>query len=66
MRPMTKSIVIGISLVLVTAFVGGVGIAVAVLNPFGEVISSALAIGLLGSAFISWGWSCVARKELYE
>jgi hypothetical protein len=66
MQPITKSIVIGILLVLVTAFIGGVGIAVALLNPFGEVLSLALAIGLLGSAFIAWGWSCFARKELYE
>jgi hypothetical protein len=66
MQPITKSIMIGILLVLVTAFVGGVGIAVVLLNPFGEVLSLALAIGLLGSAFISWGWSCFARKELYE
>lgn len=66
MKPITRSIVIGVLLVLISAFVGGVGIAVALLNPFGEVLSLAFAVGLLGTAFICWGWACFARKELYE
>jgi hypothetical protein len=65
-QPVTQSIIIGILLVLVTAFVGGVGIAVALLNPFGTLLSAVLTIALIGSACISWGWSCFARKELYE
>lgn len=66
MKPITRSIIISILLVLAAAFVGGVGISVALLNPFGEVLSFAFAIGFLGSAFIFWGWACFARKELYE
>jgi hypothetical protein len=66
MKPITRSIVIGILLVLVAAFIGGVGIAVALLNPFGEALSLAFAVSLIGSAFICWGWACFAREELYE
>jgi hypothetical protein len=66
MKPVTRSILIGILLVIAAAFVGGVGIAVAMLNPFGEALSFPFAIGFLGSAFIFWGWACFARKELYE
>lgn len=66
MKPITQSIIIGILLVIAAAFVGGVGIAVATLKPFGEALSLTFAVGFLGSAFIFWGWACFARKELYE
>lgn len=66
MQPTTKSVLIGILLVLATAFLGGVGIAVAELRPFGSILSYVSSIGLIGSAFIAWGWACFARKELYE
>lgn len=66
MDPTTKSIVVGILLVLVSAFIGGIGIAVAILNPFGKVLSLTFAVGLIGTAIICWGWACFARKELYE
>jgi len=52
--------------VLVSAFIGGIGIAVAILNPFGKVLSLTFAVGLIGTAIICWGWACFARKELYE
>lgn len=66
MRAETKSIVIGIVLVLAAAFMGGVGISVAILNPFPPLLSILCAISLITSAIICWGWACFARKELYE
>ena len=62
MQPITKSIVMAILMVLISAFVGGVGVAIAIINPFGIVQTSIISIGLVASAVIFWGWSCFARK----
>ena len=66
MDALIKSIIVGVLLVLGSALLGGIGVAVLILKPFGELLTGLSAASLIGSACIAWGWACFARKELYE
>ena len=66
MTPKQKSTIVGVLLVVLTAFGAGVGIATLLVMPVGVVGSTLTATGLILASVVTWMWACYARKEIFE
>ena len=60
-----KSTLVGLYLVLLSAFSGGLGIAIFLATPFGAG-SALVGVAFVLASIVSWGWACFARKELFQ